>query len=224
VDSGHICHDNSQLTIHKQCDGQRPTCDRCTRNGTNCQYGADDGETRFSTLKKRYMALADEVIQFRKENYQLKRRLGYTCASPEEEPCEALKQVRWRDSANLIDALPALKTENLHTEEYAATPGLPAISDDTGGGLASSLIIGVEALPWSAVANDQVVSELISQYFTFDYLYVFPPIPRSTFLNEMRLGDVDTAASCSPLLVNAICAQQCVSSRSFATACRVTQY
>ena len=165
------------------------------------------------------MALADEVIQFRKENYQLKRRLGYTCASPEEEPCEALKQVRWRDSANIIDALPSLKTEGLHTEENTATPGLPAISDDTGVGPASSLIIGVQALPWSAVANDQVVSELISQYFTFDYLYVFPPIPRLTFLDEMRLGDVDAATSCSPLLVNAMCAQQCVSWRAFDLAC-----
>jgi hypothetical protein len=65
--------------------------------------------------------------------------------------------------------------------------------------------------PHGSVAGNDVVSELISQYFTFDYLYVFPPIPRSLFIYEMTTGDPAAATACTPLLVNAICAQQCVS-------------
>lgn len=71
-------------------------------------------------------------------------------------------------------------------------------------------MIKVSALPWTTIEGDEVVSELISQYFSFDYLYVFPPILRSTFVREMQAGDPTTATCCSPLLVSAICAQQCV--------------
>lgn len=70
--------------------------------------------------------------------------------------------------------------------------------------------LGLPALPWTAVAEDEVVSELVSQYFATDYLYVYPPIPRSKFLREMKARDPGTATCSSPLLVNAICAHQCV--------------
>jgi len=159
------------------------------------------------------MALEKEVIRLRKENHQFKRIYGYICASPEGEASEVLRQMRLGGSGNPIDALQSLDQEDFLIEEYTASPGLTEMSDDTGVEPAGSLAIEVQALPWSVVADDQVVSELISQYFAFDYLYVFPPIPRPAFLNEMRLGEVDAATSCSPLLVNAMCAQQCVSWR-----------
>ncbi|OAQ58979.1 hypothetical protein VFPPC_11474 [Pochonia chlamydosporia 170] len=72
-----------------------------------------------------------------------------------------------------------------------------------------ALDLGLQALPWTAVAEDEVVSELVSQYFATDHLYVYRPIPRSKFLREMKVGDPDTATCCSPLLANAICAHQC---------------
>jgi hypothetical protein len=161
------------------------------------------------------MALEKQVMQLRKENHQLKRVHGYNCASSEEESRNVLKQIQRSGSGHPIGALQSLEPEEFLTEEHIASPGPTEISNDAAFRPAGGLIIQIQALPWSVVATDQVVSELISRYFTFDYLYVFPPIPRSTFVNEMRLGDVDAAGSCSPLLVNAICAQQCVSSGAF---------
>jgi hypothetical protein len=170
------------------------------------------------------MVIEKQVMQLRKENNQLKRVHGHNCASPDEEPCEVWKQIRRTCSGNPIDALQSLESEDFLTDEYTAFPGPTEISDDTGVEPAGGLMIEIQALPWSVVPSDQVVSELISQYFAFDFLYVFPPIPRFTFLNEMRLGDVDAATSCSPLLVNAMRAQQCVSWRVFSFACQVAQY
>lgn len=78
-------------------------------------------------------------------------------------------------------------------------------------GFLNGSVIKVPALPWTDVAGDEVVSQLMFQYFTFDYLHGFPPIPCSIFLSEMQTANPATAFCCSALLVNAICARQCVS-------------
>ncbi|KHO01502.1 Zn(2)-C6 fungal-type DNA-binding domain protein [Metarhizium album ARSEF 1941] len=192
-----------------KCDGERPTCDRCLRNNTSCQYDADVGESRSSALKKKYGALEKETGQLRKEVHELKRLYEYIGASSEDEAYRVFQHIRASGNNNPIDALRSFDRNDFLTAEYTESPASTEMSDDTGIEPTTNALINVRALPWSVVASDQVVSELISQYFTFDYLYVYPPIHRLTFLNEMRLGNVAAAACCSPLLVNAICAQQC---------------
>lgn len=112
----------------------------------------------------------------------------------------------------------------LATKEYKSYPTLAK----TGNGSAiepfGNVVLGVPALPWTSAAGDDVVSELISQYFTFDYLYVFPPIQRSMFTREMMEGNPPIATCCTPLLVNAICAQQCVSSKPSANLLHSVDY
>ncbi|EFY85809.1 C6 transcription factor, putative [Metarhizium acridum CQMa 102] len=192
-----------------KCDGERPNCNRCVRNGATCQYDADVGESRAAALKKKYSALEKEAAQLSKAVHQLKRLYGYICASSEDEAFKVFQHIRASDNHNPIDALQSFDRNDFLTLEYNESPAPTDVSDDTGIESATNALFEVRALPWSVVASDEVVSELISQYFTFDYLYAFPPIPRVTFLNEMKLGDVAAATSCSPLLVNAICAQQC---------------
>lgn len=70
--------------------------------------------------------------------------------------------------------------------------------------------IHVPARPWTAVAGDGLVSELICGLFSWDiYLYSF--FHPSALMAEMRSADPNTAQYCSPFLVNAICAFRAVS-------------
>lgn len=143
----------------------------------------------------------------------MKRLYGYICASFEDEAYRVFKHVRRSNNSNPIDTMRSFDQDEFYTQECTRLRRSTEASDDSGVEDAPGFLFLVQALPWSIVASDVVVSELISQYFTYDYLYVFPSVPRLPFLNEMRLGDPITARCCSPLLVNAICAQQCVSSR-----------
>ncbi|KAG5771828.1 hypothetical protein H9Q72_001763 [Fusarium xylarioides] len=73
-----------------------------------------------------------------------------------------------------------------------------------------SSVIQVPAKPWTTVAGDGIVSELITDFFTWDNSYMFPVLDRITFVDEMRAGDNTEVKWCSPLLVNAICAKRCL--------------
>ncbi|KAK2931233.1 hypothetical protein FoTM2_008743 [Fusarium oxysporum f. sp. vasinfectum] len=73
-----------------------------------------------------------------------------------------------------------------------------------------SSVIQVPAKPWTAVAGDGIVSELITDFFIWDNSYMFPVLDRVTFVDEMRAGDETEMKWCSPLLVNAICAKRCL--------------
>ncbi|ODM18206.1 hypothetical protein SI65_06077 [Aspergillus cristatus] len=66
----------------------------------------------------------------------------------------------------------------------------------------------VPAKPWTTVTeDDDLVSHLISLYFTWDYpFYSF--LDRDVFLRHMAMGNLDSEF-CSPFLVNAILANAC---------------
>ena len=70
--------------------------------------------------------------------------------------------------------------------------------------------IKVPARPWTNVAGDGVVSELISAWFRWDDIFCYPYVDRECFLDDMRKGDPSHARYCSPFLVNALCAQRSV--------------
>jgi hypothetical protein len=71
--------------------------------------------------------------------------------------------------------------------------------------------IRVHARPWTILAGNDLVSELISAFFTHDHCFRIPFVDEICFLNDMRAGDICKAKFCSPFLVNAICALRCVS-------------
>jgi hypothetical protein len=67
------------------------------------------------------------------------------------------------------------------------------------------------ARPWMALANDGLVSELLSSFFGSDGSFYLSFVDQRYFLDDMEAGDIEMAEFCSPLLVNAICALRCVS-------------
>lgn len=71
--------------------------------------------------------------------------------------------------------------------------------------------IKVHARPWTRVAGDGLVSELISSFFAYDNGFYLSFVDQESFLEDMQAGDVANADFCSSLLVNAICALRCVS-------------
>lgn len=75
--------------------------------------------------------------------------------------------------------------------------------------------IQVQAYPWTDVASDQGVSEIISQFILDDRPLALPVVDVQKLVEEMKGCDPASATCCSPLLVNAICAQQCVKPTPF---------
>lgn len=75
--------------------------------------------------------------------------------------------------------------------------------------LTSTSPIEVKAKPWTKVAEDSMVSHLISIFMTWE-LPFFPMIDRQRFLADFVAANTQTASGCSPLLVNAMCARACV--------------
>jgi hypothetical protein len=69
----------------------------------------------------------------------------------------------------------------------------------------------VRARPWTAIADDGLVSELLSSFFASDGCFYLSFIDQQYFLEDMEAGNIDMAEFCSPLLVNAMCALRCVS-------------
>lgn len=71
--------------------------------------------------------------------------------------------------------------------------------------------IKVHARPWTRIAGDGLVSELISSFFAYDNGFYLSFVDQESFLDNMLSGDIANSEFCSPLLVNAICALRCVS-------------
>jgi hypothetical protein len=74
----------------------------------------------------------------------------------------------------------------------------------------------LQAQPWTTVAGDELVSELLSSFFACDNWFYLSFIDQESFLRDMQAGDVGKAGFCSPLLVNAMCALRCVSAIQYA--------
>jgi hypothetical protein len=68
----------------------------------------------------------------------------------------------------------------------------------------------VHAHPWTVIAGDGLVSELLSSFFAYDNCFYLPFVDQECFLHDMQAGNIVKADFCSPLLVNAICALRCV--------------
>lgn len=66
----------------------------------------------------------------------------------------------------------------------------------------------LHARPWTAVADDGIVSSLISSFFAWDGHYFLPFIDQECFIRDMSTGNIRRAKFCSPFLVNTICTIQ----------------
>jgi hypothetical protein len=121
---------------------------------------------------------------------------------------------RLLEPANLEDVAKVLEDGNIPPQPYATD-----IRDETLALALENLDIAalskstfqVHARPWTTLADDGLVSELLSSFFASDGCFYLSFVDQQYFLDDMEAGDVGMAKLCSPLLVNAICALRCVS-------------
>lgn len=197
---------------HKaRCDGQRPTCSRCRTRGIICVYQADDSRlARVESLKAQRDTFAEENARL----WQLFKGLKEL---PRQEADEILTRLR-----STGDPYAALRLARNVSPPMAAGPSFASQEEGQGNtrlpaidmrALANSPL-RVSARPWTLVAGDGVVSDLISSFFRWDDIFFFPFIDKQAFLEDMRSNNPSTAKYCSPFLVNAICASRSVSTYS----------
>ncbi|QUC22239.1 uncharacterized protein UV8b_06480 [Ustilaginoidea virens] len=189
-----------------KCDGERPSCSHCLRQMIECMYTTNAGETRSSALRRRCSALEEELET-------LQKLVRHIRDSPPDEAERIVAHVR--SGAQAVAAYHSYfaQQDGVLYASVAAEPDLEAAALQLDSASAPSPVlrnrVQLQAYPWTSIAPDDVVSNLIAQYFILERSILFPVVHYESFTNEMKNGDIASATCCSPLLVNAICAQQC---------------
>lgn len=167
-----------------------------------CVYNAKEGETVLQAHKRKYSDLESEHEKY-------KDLIKILCTRPDSEAYEILGSMRRTQEP--LAVFEALKRTELASE---SSPFLERALDgpslEPGRQGPDGPMILVPARPWTAESDSDVVSALITDYFTHDNCYIMPLGRRNVFVEEMKSGNVSSAKWCSPLLVNAICAHRAV--------------
>jgi hypothetical protein len=143
-----------------------------------------------------------------RENDQLKELYNFLRLRPEAESHEIYSRIR--ASSDPLAVLQFIKQGDLLLRAPASPNINPEVEKLDQAALQSSYFT-VPSRPWTAVAGDGLVSELISSFFKWDDPFFYPFLDQEYFLHDMRNMDPKAAKHCSPFLVNAICAVRCVS-------------
>ncbi|KAH7187276.1 putative C6 transcription factor [Fusarium oxysporum] len=189
-----------------KCNGERPVCKTCTSKGLPCSWTVANHQTTVSASRHQAVQVENERLR---EVYALLQTL------PESEARQMFARIRDADDPitvlNFARGSSTLRDPPSPRPEITSTgwnPRVDALSLKT----LSESPIRVHAKPWTAVAGDGLVSQLISSFFTWDDAFFYPFIDLQAFLKDMNSGDVKKARYCSPFLVNAICASRCFTS------------
>lgn len=184
-----------------KCDAQVPECGPCAKRGEACRYDSYNDETTTLSLKRR-------VTFLQRENLRNRDLIGVLRSRTEPEAIETLLRLRVADDAlQVLDAVreaeillptPSFISSNVNNTE------LLRLEHEAG----ENSTIKVPARPWTSVAGDGIVSELVSEYFAWDNSYFFPSIDQAEFTTQMRECSPESASWCTPLLVNSICAHR----------------
>ncbi|KAJ0281155.1 hypothetical protein CBS470a_008456 [Colletotrichum nupharicola] len=185
-----------------RCDGSRPKCQHCTKRNVECHYEANQGETVSLALKRKANVLENENAQYR----DLFRMV---CSKTEDEAQEIFRRIRV--SGDPLKVLESIRQAEIllpspAANERVSDSRLAKLNDKA----MENSLIRVPAKPWTAIADDGLVSELITDFFSWENASAFPAVDRDLFVADMRAGNVKKAKYCSPILVNAICALRSV--------------
>ncbi|OAA51725.1 Zn(2)-C6 fungal-type DNA-binding domain protein [Metarhizium rileyi] len=194
----------------EKCDDKRPTCGACARRGVTCNNDIkEDDPANAVALRHRNMSL-------KKENEQLRELFRLLHTLPAEDGQEVLSKLKTADDPiqvlrSVQQAKLLINNPNPNSSSYGALLDsrlerldLLALRESA---------IRVDAKPWTAVAGDGIVSELVSSFFNWDDALYLPFLDREVFLEEMRAANPGTAKYCTPFLVNAMCADRCYTCR-----------
>jgi hypothetical protein len=195
------------LTTSSKCDGTRPSCNRCAKRGHICEYDVEPDTSRSISMRRKNESLQNELDQ-------LRSLLDYIRNRSEVESMEIYRRVR--AAVDPMDVVELLRGSDLLLRNNATdrTSGSETPASGLGNLELSALehsSIRVRSKPWTRVAGDGLVSELISSFFAYDNGFYLSFIDQECFLDDMQAGDTANSDFCSPLLVNAICALRCVS-------------
>ncbi|KAB5539497.1 putative C6 transcription factor [Coniochaeta sp. 2T2.1] len=194
----------------EKCDGERPSCGRCIAKGADCQYEVDDAKvSRTSALKRKCDTLQDE-------NERLRDLFGLLRQKSKPEAHDILSRIRdaenplavWRSIKDAELLLPWASSSGGSSGSHNRDPRLEKIDAEAW----ADSPVRVKARPWTAVAGDGVVSDMVSSFFAWDNGFRFAFVDRECFLADMARGEPEGAMYCSPFLVNAMCAFRCYTS------------
>lgn len=171
----------------------------------SCEYDVEPGISRSLALRRKNDVLQSEIDQ-------LRELLENVRNSPEAEYLNTFRQLRRAVSPLYVTTLRkdtriSLR-QNMHRPvNDKRTSALDSLESNA---LHDSRL-KVNAQPWTTIAGNGLVSELLSSFFAYDNRFYLSFVDQGCFLEDMQSGDTATAEYCSPLLVNAICALRCVS-------------
>jgi hypothetical protein len=163
-------------------------------------------------LKRKCDSLQDENDQLRdlfgflRKKPRAEAQVIFSRIRESEEPVSVLKSIR--DAELLLPwSSPASAVASGSDTPQSTDPLLEKLDAES----LAEAPIKVKARPWTEVAEDGIVSDLISSFFAWDNLLLHTFIDKDCFLRDMAGGNIKEARYCSPFLVNAMCALRCVS-------------
>ncbi|KAI0516950.1 putative C6 transcription factor [Xylaria bambusicola] len=184
--------------LKAKCDGERPSCRRCRSKGQECVYELPEDALSRSSARK------EIANRLQRENSDLRSLLHDLSSRPDAEAYNIYRRLRLTDDPislthSIRQAELLLPTVMVDGDEFSTLQQLEANALD-------GSVIKVPAQPWTTVAGDGIVSELISAWFKWDGAFLCPFVDSECFLQDIRSADPRSATYCSPFLVNAICA------------------
>lgn len=160
-------------------------------------------------LKATVSKLSQDNLQLSRDIATYEELIKNLQIRPEEEASELFRRLRLTKS-------PFEVLEFVRHGDLLLNCGLPTAPNEHESKIDAVALehapIKVPAKPWTTVARDGIVSELVSAWFKWDDAFGYPFLDRDAFVDDMRSGDVNRARYCSRFLVNALCAFRCVSS------------
>ncbi|EME83268.1 uncharacterized protein MYCFIDRAFT_215244 [Pseudocercospora fijiensis CIRAD86] len=100
------------------CDGLRPACSRCQNLRTECQYEAEEGESRWSALRRR-----NQVLE--QERDQVRELLAFVQARPEPEAQDIFQRIRTSNYDDVFALLRQIKEGVIGLPPHQAMGPLP---------------------------------------------------------------------------------------------------
>ncbi|KAI0530216.1 putative C6 transcription factor [Xylaria digitata] len=202
--------------LKTKCDGERPACRRCYNKRQECTYEIPEDALSRSSARK------ELTSRLQHENSELRRLLYYLSKRPEPEAYDIFQRLRFVDdpitlAQSIMQAeLLLLNTISETSDEFRTLQKLELDAFERSA-------IKVTARPWTAVAGDGIVSELISAWFKWDHAFLYGFIDRECFMRDIHAAEPESAKYCSPFLINAICALRSYFSDTVDTVRRITK-
>lgn len=180
----------------------RPVCGRCQSRKIECVYDVDQGVTRTVALKRKHASLEDD-------NRRMQELFGYIRTRAPHEVAEIVKRIR--TNSDVFDVLRFVQEGDLLLQQQIQHRATDERTSRIDADALRKSRVKVPAKPWTTVAGDGIVSELVISFLEGEQPYLSQFLEPEAFISEMSAADMAAARYCSPVLVNAICAVSAVS-------------